>query len=138
MHPDDLTAPSLADIERLARAAFDALPPVFRRHCQGLLIRVADFADAETLAELGAGMGIDNAFELTGLYQGIALTEKSVMDVATGPDTVWLYRRPILDEWAERGEVTLAALVGHVLVHEIAHHFGYSDDDIAAIDDWRL
>jgi predicted Zn-dependent protease with MMP-like domain len=138
MPTDDLTAPSLADIERLARAAFDALPPVFRQHCEDLLIRVADFADAETLAELGAGMESANAFELTGLYQGIALTEKSVMDIAPQPDAVWLYRRPILDEWAERGDVTLAALVGHVLVHEIAHHFGYSDDDIAAIDDWRL
>ncbi len=134
MHSDDLTAPSLADIERIARAAYDALPPVFRQRCEGLLIRVADFADEETLAE----MEIGNAFELTGLYQGIALTEKSVMDVATEPDSVWLYRRPILDEWAERGGVTLAALVAHVLIHEIAHHFGYSDDDIAAIDDWRL
>ncbi len=134
MSSDDLTAPSLADIERMARAAYDALPQVFRQHCEGLLIRVADFADEETLAE----MGIENAFELTGLYQGIAMTEKSVMDVATEPDAVWLYRRPILDEWAERGNVTLAALVAHVLVHEIAHHFGYSDDDIAAIDDWRL
>ena len=134
MAPDDLTAPSLADIERIARVAYDALPPKFREPCEGLLIRVADFADDETLAE----MGIANAFELTGLYRGIALTEKSVMDVATEPDSVWLYRRPILDEWAERGDVTLAALVAHVLIHEIAHHFGYSDDDIAAIDDWRL
>ncbi len=120
MHSDNLTAPSLADIERIARAAYDALPPVFRQRCEGLLIRVADFADEETLAE----MEIGNAFELTGLYQGIALTEKSVMDVAPEPDSVWLYRRPILDEWAERGDVTLAALVGHVLIHEIAHHFG--------------
>ncbi len=132
--PDDRTAPSLADIERMARAAYEALPPAFRQHCEGLLVRVADFAGEETLAE----MGIGNAFELTGLYQGIALTEKSVMDVATEPDSVWLYRRPILDEWAERGGVTLAALVAHVLIHEIAHHFGYSDDDIAAIDDWRF
>ncbi len=134
MQSDNLTAPSLTDIERMARAAYDALPPAFRQPCEGLLIRVADFADEETLAE----MEIGNAFELTGLYQGIALTEKSVMDVAAQPDAVWLYRRPILDEWAERGDVTLKALVGHVLIHEIAHHFGYSDDDIAAIDDWRL
>ena len=131
---DDLTAPSLADFERLAQAAYDALPAIFRQPCEGLTIRVDDFADAETLSE----MEIEDAFELTGLYQGIAMTEKSVMDVATGPDTVWLFRRPILDEWADRGDVTLAALVAHVLIHEIAHHFGYSDDDIAAIDDWRL
>lgn len=134
MQSDDLTAPSLADFERLARAAYEALPPVFRKPCEGLVIHVADFADEETLAK----MEIENPFELTGLYHGVALTEKSVMDVATQPDAVWLYRRPILEEWAERGDVTLAALVAHVLVHEIAHHFGYSDDDIAAIDDWRV
>lgn len=132
--PDDLTAPSLDDIERLARAAYDALPAEFRAPCEGLLIRVADFADDETLD----AVGIDDAFELTGLYSGVALTEKSVTDVVTEPDTVWLYRRPILDEWAERGDVSLGALVAHVLVHEIAHHFGFSDDDIAEIDDWRL
>ena len=134
MQPDNLTAPSLADFERMARTAYDALPPAFRQPCEGLAIHVADFADADTLSE----MGIENPFELTGLYQGVALTEKSVMDVPMGPDTVWLFRRPILEEWAERGNVALAALITHVLVHEIAHHFGYSDDDIAAIDDWRL
>lgn len=131
---DHLTAPSLAEFERMARAAYEDMPELFRKHCGGLVIRVADFADDETLD----GLGIDNAYELTGLYHGVALTGKSVMDVSTGPDTVWLYRRPILHEWAERGDVALARLVTHVLVHEIAHHFGYSDDDIAAIDDWRL
>lgn len=130
----DLLAPSLADFERLAEAAFAAMPALFRRHCEGLAVRVADFADDETLDELE----IDDAFELTGLYSGVALTQKSVSDIVTAPDEVWLYRRPILDEWAARGDVTLARLVAHVLVHEIAHHFGYSDDDIAEIDDWRL
>jgi predicted Zn-dependent protease with MMP-like domain len=134
MQPDDLIAPALADFERIAQTAYEMLPEAFRQPCDGLLIRVADFADDETLAE----MEIENAFELTGLYQGIALTEKSVMDTPTEPDTVWLYRRPILDEWAERGDVALDHLIAHVLVHEIAHHFGYSDDDIAKIDDWRL
>ena len=132
--PDALTAPSLEDIERMAQAAYDDLPPLFRRHCEGLIIRVADFADDETLEEMGA----EDPFEITGLYQGVALTAKSVSDVTTEPDTVWLYRRPILDEWIARGDVPLDRLVAHVLVHEIAHHFGYSDDDIAAIDDWRL
>jgi predicted Zn-dependent protease with MMP-like domain len=132
--PGDQTAPSLADIERLAQTAYAALPALFRQHCDGLVIRVADFADDEILEE----MGIEDPFELTGLYAGVALTQKSVMDVVTGPDEVWLYRRAILDEWADRGDVTLGDLVAHVLVHEIAHHFGYSDDDIAAIDDWRL
>jgi len=134
MPEPDSPAPSLDDIELLARRAYEAMPALFRRHCEGLLIRVADFADDETLDE----MDIEDPFELTGLYSGVALTEKSVMDTATGPDTVWLYRRPILDEWAARGDVPLDRLVAHVLVHEIAHHFGYSDDDIAAIDDWRL
>jgi predicted Zn-dependent protease with MMP-like domain len=134
MQTDDIVAPSLADIERLARAAWEALPAEFRAPCEGLLIRVADWADDDTLDE----MEIEDPLELTGLYAGVALTEKSVSDVVTGPDTVWLYRMPILYEWAERGDVALDRLVAHVLVHEIAHHFGYSDDDIAAIDDWRL
>ena len=121
---DELTAPTLEDIERMARAAWDELPEAFREPCAGLAIRVADFADDATLE----AMGIEDPFELTGLYHGIALTEKSVMDVATEPDAVWLYRRPILEEWIERGDVALAALVAHVLVHEIAHHFGISDE----------
>jgi predicted Zn-dependent protease with MMP-like domain len=132
--PDEMTAPTLEDIERMARAAFAALPEAFRRPCEGLVIRVADFADDQTLEE----MGIEDPFELTGLYSGVALINKSVSDVASEPDAVWLYRRPILEEWIERGDVELGRLVAHVLVHEIAHHFGYSDEDIAAIDDWRL
>lgn len=83
-----------------------------------------------------AGLGIEDPFELTGLYDGIPLTEKSVMDQPMGPDTVWLFRRAILDEWVDRGNVTLRELVAHVTVHEFAHHFGWSDDDIAAIDPW--
>lgn len=132
--PDDLVAPSLADIERLARAAWEAVPEIFRRHAGDLLIRVADFAPDDVLAELG----IEDPFELTGLYEGVALTEKSVMDTPQGPDTVWLFRRPILEEWIERGDVPLGRLVAHVLVHEVAHHFGLSDEDIAAIDRWWL
>ncbi len=128
------TAPSLADFEEIAQAGFATLPAPFRDACAGLLIRVADFAEEEVLDE----MGIEDPYELTGLYTGVALTEKSVHDVPTEPDTVWLYRRPILDEWIERGNVTLHELVVHVLVHEIAHHFGMDDDDIARIDDWRL
>ncbi len=128
------TAPSLADFERIAEAAFAGLPQAFRTPCASLLIRVSDFADEATLTE----MGIENSFELTGLYDGVALTEQSVMDVRTQPETVWLFRRPILNEWAERSGVALDRLVAHVLVHEIAHHFGYSDEAIAEIDDWRL
>ncbi|MEM9144607.1 MAG: metallopeptidase family protein [Pseudomonadota bacterium] len=126
--------PSLDDVAALAAKALAALPEPFAAHAARLVIRVADFADAETLASLE----IEDPFELTGLYSGTALTEKSQDQVSALPDEVWLYRRAILDEWVERGDVALDALVTHVLVHEIAHHFGWSDDDIAAVDDWRL
>ncbi|MBP7241676.1 metallopeptidase family protein [Amaricoccus sp.] len=124
--------PSLAEIERLAAAAFATLPREVRDVCAGLAIRVEDFADEEMLADLG----IEDPFELTGLYDGIALTERSVMAQPSRPDVVWLFRRAILDEWVERGDVALDRLVAHVLVHEIAHHLGWSDDDIRRIDDW--
>ena len=127
-------APSLADFEDMAAAAYAELPDIFRERCADLVVRVADFAEEDTLEELG----IQDAFELTGLYEGVSLTERSVSDVVQMPDAVWLFRRPILDEWAARGDVALDALVRHVLVHEIAHHFGMTDDEIAAIDDWRL
>ena len=80
-------------------------------------------------------LGVDDAFDLTGLYDGIPLTEKSTAEQMTRPDVVWLFRRPILDEWCERGDVGLAELIAHVLIHEIGHHFGLSDDDIHAIED---
>lgn len=130
--PKDLVAPDLAAFEQMAADALDTLPEVYAQAARTLAIRVEDFAPEPLLRE----MEIDNAFELTGLYDGIPLTEKSVMDQPMGPDTIWLFRRPILDEWADRGNVTLQALVSHVLVHELAHHFGWSDDDIAAIDPW--
>ena len=130
----EATAPSLDDLLAMAEAALAALPEPFRGPAARLVVRVADWADEETLDELG----VEDALDLTGLYRGVALTERSVEDWGGLPDEVWLYRRAILDEWAERGDVPLGALVRHVLVHEIAHHFGWSDDDIAAIDDWRL
>ena len=125
-------APGLDEIAGLAHAARDALPAPFAAAARAVAIRVEDFADPGMLHELG----IDDPFELTGLYDGIPLTERSVMDQPDRPDTIWLFRRPILDEWADRGEVPLAELVAHVYVHELAHHFGWSDDDIAAIDRW--
>ena len=79
---------------------------------------------------------IDDPLELTGLYDGIPLTEKSISEPQPFPDTVWLFRRAILDEWAERGDVSLGALVRNVVIHEFAHHFGWSDEDIARIDRW--
>jgi predicted Zn-dependent protease with MMP-like domain len=124
-------APSLDDFAAIARAAFDDLPQPFRELAGEAVIRVTDFAEEDVLAELG----IEDAFELTGLYQGVDLARRSVLDPLPQPSLVFLYRRPILDEWAERGDVTLGELIAHVLVHEIGHHFGLSDDDIEAIED---
>ncbi len=127
-----LPAPGLDEIAAMAEAAREALPGGFAPAAREVAIRVEEFADAAMLADVG----IEDPFELTGLYDGIPLTERSVMDQPDRPDTIWLFRRPILDEWADRGDVTLARLVAHVYVHELAHHFGWSDDDIATIDRW--
>ena len=130
--PHDLTAPDLDQIEALARAAIDLLPEPFVAAAREVGLRVVDFAPDDILEE----MGLTDPFELTGLYDGIPMTEKSVMDQPMRPDTIWLFRRPILDEWCERGDVSLGDLVTHVTVHEFAHHFGWSDVQIAAIDPW--
>lgn len=123
-------APSLDDFAALAERAFETLPEPFRRMTGALLFRVDDFASDEVLDELG----IDNPFELSGLYSGLELGLRSVMDPSPEPSRIFLYRRPILDEWAERGDVSLAALVTHVLVHEIGHHFGLSDAAMEALE----
>ncbi|PQO24574.1 neutral zinc metallopeptidase [Rhodobacteraceae bacterium WD3A24] len=127
-----LAAPGLADFEALAQRAIAALPARFRAAAQGIAVRVEDFAPDAMLADLD----LDDPFELTGLYDGIPLTERSVMDQPTGPDTIWLFRRPILDEWAHRGDVALGELITHVYIHELAHHLGWSDADIATVDRW--
>ena len=125
-------APGLEQIMALAAAARAALPPAFAAAAAGVALRVEDFASDEMLDE----MGIADPFDLTGLYDGVPLTEKSVMDQPERPDTIWLFRRPILDEWVARGDVALGELVSHVYVHELAHHLGWSDDDIATVDRW--
>lgn len=127
-----LTAPDGEQIAALARAAIAELPPPYREAAQHIALRIEDFASDDMLAELGC----ESPFELTGLYDGIPLTEKSVSDQPLQPDMIWLFRRAILDEWVERGNVTLQELVSHVLVHELAHHFGWSDAEIGAIDPW--
>ncbi len=132
MDEPDILPPGLAEIEAMARRALAALPPEIRAQCGDVALRIEDFAEREILD----GLGIEDPFELTGLYDGVALTEKSVADQRDGPDQVFLYRRPILEEWIERGDVGLEELVSHVLVHEIAHHFGWSDERIMEIDDW--
>jgi predicted Zn-dependent protease with MMP-like domain len=129
--PDSI-APSLGYIEALAHEAILTLPEAFREPAMLVRLRIEDFAAEELLEALD----LTDPFELTGLYEGVPLTEKSVMDQPVQPDTIWLFRRPILDEWAERGDVSIGDMVTHVLVHELAHHFGWSDDDIAVIDPW--
>ena len=125
----DAKAPSLVDFERLAAQAWDRLPSEFRSMCKDIVIRVEDFAPDEVLDELG----IEDALELMGLYQGVSLDRKSVMDPPREPDMVFLYRRSILDFWAD-GDEKLGHLVTHVLVHEVGHHFGLSDADMEAIE----
>lgn len=128
----DLAAPDNGDLAALAAAALAALPAPFRDAAMAVAVSVEDFAPDDMLDE----MGIDDPFELTGLYDGVPLPLKSVSDQPLAPDKIWLFRRPILDEWISRGDVSLGDLVAHVLVHELAHHFGWSDDDIARIDRW--
>ncbi|MCR8722673.1 metallopeptidase family protein [Frigidibacter sp. ROC022] len=131
--PAHVLPPSLADIERLALAAVADLPEPFRGLAGAVALIVEDFAGEEVLRDLG----IEDPFQLSGLYDGVPLTEKSVSDPFPRPDTVWLFRRPILDEWIERAEVPLDELVAHVVIHEFAHHFGWSDDEIAQIAPWQ-
>ena len=125
-------APDAGLIEELAREAIATLPPEFAVPACEVVLRVEEFAGEEFLDELQ----IDDPLELTGLYDGVPMTEKSMSEPQHFPDTVWLFRRAILDEWASRGDVTLGQLVAHVVVHEFAHHFGWSDADIASIDRW--
>ena len=122
--------PTTDEIEALARAALKALPRPFSESLGNVVLLVEDFADDETLKS----MGIEDPFELSGLYEGVPLTERSVDQSGRLPDTVRLFRRPILDEWAD-GDDTLEHLVAHVLVHEVGHHFGLSDEDMHALED---
>lgn len=126
----DAMVPDIATFEAIARQAWQRLPGSFRELCDDVVIRVEDFAEDEVLDELG----IESPFDLMGLYQGVAMTEKSVSDATPrGPDLVVLYRRAILDEWSN-GEDTLGEIISHVLIHEVGHHFGFSDDDMERIE----
>ena len=126
----DRVAPSLADIEALAHSAWERLPSAFRNMCGDLVIRVEDFPPEDVLGDLD----LEDPFDLMGLYQGVSLDKKSISDPPREPDMVFLYRRPLLDYWAEEPDETLGHLVTHVLVHEIGHHFGFSDDDMEDIE----
>jgi len=128
----DMIAPDAELIEQLARDAVTNLPEQFRASATHILVYIEDFASIDLLDV----MGIDDPYELTGLYDGTPLTERSASDPPRTADRIFLFRRPILDEWIERGDVSLAELVTHVMIHELAHHFGWSDEDIATIDPW--
>ncbi len=121
--------PDLADIEEMARQAFQDIPEILRNRAAGVVIRVEDFPDRETERD----MGLQSPFELMGLYCGIPFGERSVTDAATDIDMIFLYRRPILDYWCETGE-DLTALVRHIMIHEIGHHFGFSDEEMERLE----
>lgn len=130
MQWDRAKSPSIDDITALAERAFAALPKAFRDQCGDVTIRVEEFPDDEVMAE----MGLETPFDLLGLYSGVAAPHRSVSDPGGYLNMVFLYRRPLLDYWAEYDE-TLGDLVRHVLIHEIGHHMGFSDDDMHAIED---
>jgi predicted Zn-dependent protease with MMP-like domain len=123
------TAPDAAHIEAIAAAAFAAIPDELRKNVTNVPIRVEEFPDEEILADLG----IESPFDLLGIYHGIDLTQKSIANVPHGVDIIVLYRRPILDFWVEN-DVVLGDLVRNVLIHEIGHHFGFSDQDMDALE----
>ena len=123
------TPPSIADIEAVAREAFAGIPERLRRFVTNVLVRVEDFPDEETLQELEC----ESPYDLLGLYRGLDLSQKSVLDVPQDIDMIYLYRRPILEFWCETGD-DLTHIVRHVLIHEIGHHFGLSDDDMERIE----
>jgi predicted Zn-dependent protease with MMP-like domain len=122
--------PSLADLEELARRALDTIPRRLKQHLGPVVIRVEEFPDEET----EEAMCLDSPFDILGLYRGVALPDKSISDPRPDLDIVFLYRRPILDYWCESGE-DLMRVVRHVLIHEIGHHFGFSDEDMARIEE---
>jgi len=127
----DAFAPSLDDIEALARGAWAGLPAAIRAMAGEVAFRIEDAADDATLAELD----LESPYDLTGLYVGVDLTRRSIADPAPAQPMVFLYRLAILDEWIARGDVTLGDLVAHVVIHEIGHHFGLDDDRIDALLD---
>ena len=125
----DGTAPDAAEIESIAARAYASIPAELRDHVKDVVIRIEEYPDEQTLADLG----IESPYDLLGLYHGVDLTQKSIADPQPQTDMIFLYRRPLLDYWIEN-DFTLGKLVRHVLIHEIGHHFGFSDDDMDAIE----
>jgi predicted Zn-dependent protease with MMP-like domain len=127
--PGALRPPDLDAIDAIARRVFAALPSGFRALCEGLVIQVAEFPDDETMREMDA----ESEFDLLGLFRGRGLAQGEAATTGALPNMIWLYRRPLLDYWCE-GENSLEEVVAHVLIHEIGHHFGLSDDDMYGIE----
>jgi len=125
----EILPPTLADIDSLARAAFGVLPEELREHTEGVVVVVQEFPDDDVCRE----MELESPFDILGLYQGVSLAEKQVEASGAMPDMVFLYRRPILDYWCETGE-DLGHVVRHVLIHEIGHHFGFSDEEMETLE----
>jgi len=126
----NLSPPTLADIDDMARAALASLPEPMARMTEGVVLQVTEFPDDDVVEE----MELETPFEIMGLYQGVSLADKQMESSGALPDMVFLYRRPILDYWCETGE-DLNHVVRHVLIHEIGHHFGFSDDDMEALEE---
>jgi len=125
-----MSAPTLDDIETLAREVYDRLPEEFRERCGDILFRVEDFPDEDVIEE----MELETQYDILGLFQGVALTQRAESEtVPREPNVVFLYRRPILDEWSE-SQILLGDIVTHVLIHEVGHHFGFSDEDMERIE----
>lgn len=129
MRAEPQLPPSLADLHALADAAMTTIPDELKRHVGAVVVRVEEFPDEETEQQ----MGLESSFDILGLYRGVAMPSKSVSDPRPDIDMIFLYRRPILDYWCETGD-DLAAIVRHVLIHEIGHHFGFSDEDMEEIE----
>ena len=128
--PDLSSLPPTADtFGAMAHAAFARIPAPFREHLGNVVVRIEEFADAEALASVG----LNNRWELSGLYHGVPMGEQSAWHSGTMPPMITLYRQPLLAEWRETG-VDLAALVTHVVIHEVGHHFGLSDEDMHALE----
>ena len=125
------TPPDNDEIARMAQDALDTLQEPFRSQARAVSIRIEDLADTETLEALH----MENPFELTGLYSGVALTLETISAPSTIPPVVWLYRLAMLDEWMQRGDIELEDLVAHVLIHELGHHFGWSDTEMDALQE---
>ena len=124
-------APTAAEMEAIARAAMARLPQQFRAHLHDVVLQVQDLADDVLIAE----MELESPWDLSGVYEGLPIGEKSIDHSGTMPDRIRLFRLPILLEWAERGDETLEHLVAHVTIHEIGHHFGLSDEDMHALEE---